>query len=128
MKMFPHTLRLWFARSDYWRYHTGRLTAWSAIWSGACFTHHRQDQRNSYYSLFHSRDVVRHQLVQKNVEALRDGMQEQHRLTAEARAERKARQEALVAEKMMPLLMLSIQLKSAAFESARRCLSLRNLF
>ena len=47
---------------------------------------------------FHSRDVVRHQLVQKIVEAYEGWDAEQHRLTAEARAERKARQEALVAE------------------------------
>ena len=47
---------------------------------------------------FHSRDVVRHQLVQKIVEAYEGWDSEQHRLTAEARAERKARQEALIAE------------------------------
>lgn len=45
-----------------------------------------------------TRDVVRHQLVQKIVEAYEGWDAEQHRLTAEARAERKARQEALVAE------------------------------
>ncbi|MEJ2899398.1 PhoH family protein [Acinetobacter sp. ANC 4169] len=47
---------------------------------------------------FHSRDVVRHQLVQKIVEAYEGWDSEQHRLNAEARAERKARQEALIAE------------------------------
>ena len=47
---------------------------------------------------FHSRDVVRHQLVQKIVEAYEGWDSEQQRLSAEARAERKARQEALVAE------------------------------
>ncbi len=47
---------------------------------------------------FHSRDVVRHQLVQKIVEAYEGWDSEQQRLTAAARAERKALQEALVAE------------------------------
>ena len=47
---------------------------------------------------FHSRDVVRHQLVQKIVEAYEGWDSEQQRLSAEARAERKARQEALIAE------------------------------
>jgi phosphate starvation-inducible protein PhoH and related proteins len=47
---------------------------------------------------FHSRDVVRHQLVQKIVEAYEGWDSEQSRLSAEARAERKARQEALVNE------------------------------
>ena len=47
---------------------------------------------------FHSRDVVRHQLVQKIVEAYEGWDSEQHRLTAEARAERKARQEALIVD------------------------------
>ncbi|MBV6574117.1 PhoH family protein, partial [Acinetobacter baumannii] len=47
---------------------------------------------------FHSRDVVRHQLVQKIVEAYEGWDGEQQRLNAEARAERKARQEALIAE------------------------------
>ena len=42
--------------------------------------------------------MVRHQLVQKIVEAYEGWDAEQHRLTAEARAERKARQEALMAE------------------------------
>lgn len=46
---------------------------------------------------FHSRDVVRHQLVQKIVEAY-EGWDSEQRLSAEARAERKARQEALIAE------------------------------
>jgi phosphate starvation-inducible protein PhoH and related proteins len=45
---------------------------------------------------FHSRDVVRHQLVQKIVEAYEGWDSEQQRLTAEQRAERKARQDALV--------------------------------
>jgi phosphate starvation-inducible PhoH-like protein len=44
---------------------------------------------------FHSRDVVRHQLVQKIVEAYEGWDSEQQRLSAEVRAERKARQEAL---------------------------------
>lgn len=48
--------------------------------------------------VFHSRDVVRHQLVQKIVEAYEGWDGEQQRLNAEARAERKARQEALIAE------------------------------
>lgn len=47
---------------------------------------------------FHSRDVVRHQLVQKIVEAYEGWDGEQQRLNAEARAEHKARQEALIAE------------------------------
>ena len=47
---------------------------------------------------FHSRDVVRHQLVQKIVEAYEGWDSEQHRLSAEGRAERKARQEALISE------------------------------
>ena len=47
---------------------------------------------------FHSRDVVRHQLVQKIVEAYEGWDSAQQRLGAEARAERKARQEALIAE------------------------------
>lgn len=47
---------------------------------------------------FHSRDVVRHQLVQKIVEAYEGWDSEQQRLSVEARAERKARQEALMAE------------------------------
>ncbi|OTG67423.1 PhoH family protein [Acinetobacter silvestris] len=47
---------------------------------------------------FHSRDVVRHQLVQKIVEAYEGWDSEQHRLTAEARAARKARQDALISE------------------------------
>lgn len=47
---------------------------------------------------FHSRDVVRHQLVQKIVEAYEGWDCEQQRLSAEARAERKARQEALISE------------------------------
>ncbi|VXA56172.1 phosphate starvation-inducible protein (PhoH-like) [Acinetobacter proteolyticus] len=47
---------------------------------------------------FHSRDVVRHQLVQKIVEAYEGWDSEQQRLSAEAHAERKAKQEALIAE------------------------------
>ncbi|MCH4248946.1 PhoH family protein [Acinetobacter populi] len=47
---------------------------------------------------FHSRDVVRHQLVQKIVEAYEEFDDEQQRLSAEKRAERKALQEALMNE------------------------------
>ncbi|MFT4021990.1 MAG: PhoH family protein [Acinetobacter sp.] len=47
---------------------------------------------------FHSRDVVRHQLVQKIVEAYEGWDSEQHRIGAEERAARKAHHEALVAE------------------------------
>jgi phosphate starvation-inducible PhoH-like protein len=47
---------------------------------------------------FHSRDVVRHQLVQKIVEAYEGWDSEQHRIGAEERAARKARHEALVQE------------------------------
>ncbi|WP_092748421.1 PhoH family protein [Acinetobacter boissieri] len=47
---------------------------------------------------FHSRDVVRHQLVQKIVEAYEGWDSEQQRFNATERAERKARQEALTAE------------------------------
>lgn len=47
---------------------------------------------------FHSRDVVRHQLVQKIVEAYEGWDSEHHRLSAEGRAERKARQDALIHE------------------------------
>ena len=47
---------------------------------------------------FHSRDVVRHQLVQKIVEAYEGWDSEQQRLSAAARAERKALQEALIAD------------------------------
>lgn len=45
---------------------------------------------------FHSRDVVRHQLVQKIVEAYEGWDAEQQRVSAEVRAERKARQDALI--------------------------------
>ena len=45
---------------------------------------------------FHSRDVVRHQLVQKIVEAYEGWDNTQQRLSDEGRAERKARQEALI--------------------------------
>lgn len=45
---------------------------------------------------FHSRDVVRHQLVQKIVEAYEGWDSEQQRISDEVRAERKARQEALI--------------------------------
>ena len=45
---------------------------------------------------FHSRDVVRHQLVQKIVEAYEDFDDAQQRISAEKRAERKALQEALL--------------------------------
>lgn len=47
---------------------------------------------------FHSRDVVRHQLVQKIVEAYEGWDSVQQRLSTEARAERKALQDALVTE------------------------------
>ncbi len=47
---------------------------------------------------FHSRDVVRHQLVQRIVEAYESWDGELQRLSAEARTERKAKQEALLAE------------------------------
>ena len=47
---------------------------------------------------FHSRDVVRHQLVQKIVEAYEAFDDVQQRMSAEKRAERKALQEALVVE------------------------------
>ncbi|MEF9993466.1 MAG: PhoH family protein [Acinetobacter sp.] len=47
---------------------------------------------------FHSRDVVRHQLVQKIVEAYEAFDDVQQRISAEKRAERKALQEALVVE------------------------------
>lgn len=47
---------------------------------------------------FHSRDVVRHQLVQKIVEAYEEFDDVQQRLSAEKRAERKALQDALMAE------------------------------
>lgn len=45
---------------------------------------------------FHSRDVVRHQLVQKIVEAYEGWDSEQQRISDAVRAERKARQEALI--------------------------------
>jgi phosphate starvation-inducible PhoH-like protein len=57
-----------------------------------------ENVKEIHITRFHSRDVVRHQLVQKIVEAYEGWDSEQQRLTAEARAERKARQEALVAE------------------------------
>ena len=47
---------------------------------------------------FHSRDVVRHQLVQKIVEAYEGWDSEQNRLSREERAAKKAEQEALVAQ------------------------------
>lgn len=47
---------------------------------------------------FHSRDVVRHQLVQKIVEAYEEFDDQQQRIGAEKRAERKALQEALMKE------------------------------
>ncbi len=47
---------------------------------------------------FHSRDVVRHQLVQKIVEAYEGWDSTQQRLSNEARAERQALQAALIAE------------------------------
>lgn len=57
-----------------------------------------ENVKEIHITRFHSRDVVRHQLVQKIVEAYEGWDSEQQRLSAEARAERKARQEALVAE------------------------------
>ncbi|MFB2588002.1 PhoH family protein [Acinetobacter sp. c1-l78] len=47
---------------------------------------------------FHSRDVVRHQLVQKIVEAYEVFDDEQQCISAEKRAERKAMQQALIAD------------------------------
>ena len=47
---------------------------------------------------FHSRDVVRHQLVQKIVEAYEGWDSQQQRLTTQARAERQARQDSLISE------------------------------
>lgn len=47
---------------------------------------------------FHSRDVVRHQLVQKIVEAYDHFDDEQQRISAEKRAERKAEQERIMNE------------------------------
>ncbi|MDO4223189.1 MAG: PhoH family protein [Acinetobacter sp.] len=47
---------------------------------------------------FHSRDVVRHQLVQKIVEAYDRFDDEQQRISAEKRAERKAEQQRLMSE------------------------------
>ena len=57
-----------------------------------------ENVKEIHITRFHSRDVVRHQLVQKIVEAYEGWDSEQHRLSAEARAERKALQEALIAE------------------------------
>lgn len=47
---------------------------------------------------FHSRDVVRHQLVQKIVEAYEGWDSEQQRINSNERAARKAKQDALIAE------------------------------
>lgn len=55
-----------------------------------------ENVKEIHITRFHSRDVVRHQLVQKIVEAYEGFDSEQQRLSAEARAERKARQEALI--------------------------------
>ena len=57
-----------------------------------------ENVKEIHITRFHSRDVVRHQLVQKIVEAYEGWDCEQQRLSAEARAERKAYQEALIAE------------------------------
>lgn len=57
-----------------------------------------ENVKEIHITRFHSRDVVRHQLVQKIVEAYEGWDSEQQRLSAEARAERKALQTALIAE------------------------------
>ncbi len=57
-----------------------------------------ENVKEIHITRFHSRDVVRHQLVQKIVEAYEGWDSEQQRLSAEARAERKALQAALIAE------------------------------
>lgn len=57
-----------------------------------------ENVKEIHITRFHSRDVVRHQLVQKIVEAYEGWDSEQQRLSVEARAERKARQEALIRE------------------------------
>ncbi|MFC6052369.1 ATP-binding protein [Acinetobacter sp. Ac_877] len=57
-----------------------------------------ENVKEIHITRFHSRDVVRHQLVQKIVEAYEGWDSDQQRLSAEARAERKALQAALIAE------------------------------
>ncbi|NHB57978.1 PhoH family protein [Acinetobacter shaoyimingii] len=57
-----------------------------------------ENVKEIHITRFHSRDVVRHRLVQKIVEAYEGWDSEQHRLTEAARAERKARQDALISE------------------------------
>ena len=57
-----------------------------------------ENVKEIHITRFHSRDVVRHQLVQKIVEAYEGWDSEQQRLSAAARAERKALQEALIAD------------------------------
>ena len=57
-----------------------------------------ENVKEIHITRFHSRDVVRHQLVQKIVEAYEGWDSEHQRLSAEARAERKALQAALIAE------------------------------
>ncbi len=57
-----------------------------------------ENVKEIHITRFHSRDVVRHQLVQKIVEAYEGWDSKQQRLSAEARAERKALQAALIAK------------------------------
>ena len=57
-----------------------------------------ENVKEIHITRFHSRDVVRHQLVQKIVEAYEGWDSEQNRLTATARAERKALQASLISE------------------------------
>lgn len=57
-----------------------------------------ENVKEIHITRFHSRDVVRHQLVQKIVEAYEGWEGEQQRLSAAARAERKALQQALIAD------------------------------
>ncbi len=57
-----------------------------------------ENVKEIHITRFHSRDVVRHQLVQKIVEAYEGWEGEQHRLSSAARAERKALQQALIAD------------------------------
>ena len=54
--------------------------------------------RGLCFHKFTKQDVVRHPLVQKIVEAYEGWDSDQQRLSAEARAERKAYQDALVAD------------------------------
>ena len=90
-------LGFWFSCSDHWGYYTGRFTTRATVWSCSRIAYHRKI-KEIHITRFHSRDVVRHQLVQKIVEAYEGWDSEQYRLSAEARAERKARQEALISE------------------------------